>query len=96
MAFPWLYVTVGLSWLVFGLAVLTGWLDGPWTTIRVGDSRFSAGWLAVALGLYNLVRWYNRKGLRNVRAWEQAQNNQRQNMLKQARASEEANPSGPA
>ena len=94
MGFPWLYITLGLGWLVFGLAVLGGWFNGPWTNITVGDSRFSAGWLAVALGLYNLVRWYHRQGLRDTRAWEQAQREIRQKRVDLAKTIDDTRQSG--
>ncbi|MFM8933532.1 MAG: hypothetical protein ACKOS8_16825 [Gemmataceae bacterium] len=94
MAFPWLYITLGLGWLVFGLAVLVGRFNGPWTTITVGDARFSAGWLAIALGLYNLVRWYHRQGMSDTRAWEQTQRHSRQKQLDLAKTKDGIRQSG--
>jgi hypothetical protein len=85
MAFPWLYLTLGVAWLVAGLAMLTGLVSGPWSSITLGETPFSAGWLALALGLYNLVRWYHRRGLAQTRAWQKAQDLNRQKMLKNAR-----------
>jgi hypothetical protein len=92
MLFPWLHLALGLGWLLFGMAMLTGLLSGPWSTIQVGEARFSAGWLAVVLGLYNLVRWYHRRGLLGTRRWELAQHRYRQELLRQAKGTNPADP----
>lgn len=78
MRLPSMFLVLGLAWLAVGLAMLTGLLHGPWSIIHLGDWHFSAGWLALLLSVYNLVRWYQRQGLAKVRAWERAQNQQRQ------------------
>lgn len=78
MGFPSMFLVLGLAWLALAAALLSGFVKGPWTVIQLGDWHFSAGWLALLLALYNLVRWYQRQGLAKARAWERQQNEQRQ------------------
>ena len=76
-----LVLFLGLAWVGLGLAILSGLLSGPWAQIPLGDGSFSAGWLALGLGLYNLVRWYHRQGMLQTRQWQRDQVAHRDKLL---------------
>jgi hypothetical protein len=60
-------------WLVLGIALLAGpWLSGdPAARPPFGESATTAGWVALLLALYNLVRWWSARSYARQRRAEQ-------------------------
>ena len=52
-------LVMAIFWFVLGV----GWFVAAWTTggklpvIHLGDVQFSPAWVALLLGVYNVVRW---------------------------------------
>jgi hypothetical protein len=67
-----LKLVLAVLWTVAGVAILVA--DPPSLRFRLGDTRFSAGWVALLLGAYNGARWWGvRSADRRRRAAEEMQ-----------------------
>src|SRR5947209_20109952 len=70
-----LYLLMMCVWAVVGVGVLLwAWLAPNADQPAVRWTGLSAGWLCLALALYNLVRWWSSRELRRQDpSWEQSQ-----------------------
>jgi hypothetical protein len=51
------HLIMAAAWLVGGVAILVA--DPPDLRMRLGGVNLSAGWAALVLAAYNLVRWWS-------------------------------------
>ena len=70
-----LYLLLTFVWAVAGLGLLLWhWLDPRADQPVLRWTGVSAGWLCLALAVYNLVHWWSGRELRRQeRTWEQKQ-----------------------
>ncbi len=53
-----IHLTLAIGWLVFGAGLLAWqWVDPEVPAMHIWGTHISIGWFAVAMGVYNLVRW---------------------------------------
>jgi hypothetical protein len=87
---------LALIWLIGAVVLLAyeHYLGESPFRIRAGDTNFSAAWLMLVLGIYNLVRWWSLRSYRmEQRAQELAQ--AKREWERRRRSSEPAGPPDP-
>lgn len=69
------YLISVLVWGVVGVGLLAWrWFEPQADNLTLRWTHLSAGWFALALAAYNLVRWWTARALRRQdRAWAQSQ-----------------------
>ena len=69
------YLISALVWGTVGVALLVWrWLDPQADNLTLRWTHLSAGWFALALAAYNLVRWWSVRALRRQdRTWAENQ-----------------------
>jgi len=66
-----LHLILGLLWLGVGLAILFPQVSGLETRkLNLGNVQFSAGWLVLAMAVYNFARWYGVYSVKSQRKTE--------------------------
>jgi hypothetical protein len=84
-------MNLSLILVVFWVVVAAGIfiLDPPQLRIRIGDSSFSSGWVALFLALWNMLRWWS---YRSARARNEAAVQTEQRLRRHERPAEDSAP----